>query len=221
MSILNTQSLFAMVARISLLCFCAFLSLTSQSYGQSSAFDPSWITNGETFAKIAVLEDGMYRVTGTQLANQGVTLGDIDPATLKIFDKGAEIPLWLEGGTYWIPIDPDDDRSRPRVSIIDDDYVRLEQRIDRLKSGSVLAVEDTRGAMRRIVSNVVVTLEEGDELTVESNFMLGIARSAEQQFWMGRSFHELRREGDGFRIAAKKVLLINSRREIPLLQFLI
>ncbi len=129
--------------------------------------------------------------------------------------------LWLEGGTYWVPIDPDDDRARPRVSIIDDDYVRLEQRIDRLKSGSVLAVEDARGAMRRIVSNVVVTRDDGEELSVESNFMLGIARSAEQQFWMGRSFHELRREGDGFRIAAKKVLLINSRREIPLLQFLI
>lgn len=129
--------------------------------------------------------------------------------------------LWLEGGTYWVPIDPEDDGSRPRVSIINDDYLRLEQRVDRLKSGSVLAVQEARGAMRRVVSNVVVTEDSDDGVSVESNFMLGIARTAEQQIWMGRSFHRLQRQGDSFRIASKKVLLINSRREIPLLQFLI
>jgi len=129
--------------------------------------------------------------------------------------------LWLETGTYWVPIDPADEEGSRRVSIIHDDYLRLEQRVDRLKSGSVLAVEEARGAMRRIVSNIAVTADDGAELAVESNFMLGIARSSDQQFWMGRSFHRLRREGDGFRIAGKKVLLINSRREIPLLQFLI
>ncbi len=129
--------------------------------------------------------------------------------------------LWLEGSTYWVPADPDQDWLSRRVSIINDDYIRLEQRVDRLKSGSVLAVEETRGAMRRLVSNITVTRDEGDEVSVESNFMLGIARSADQQFWMGRSFHELRREGDTFRIAGKKVLLINSRREMPLLQVLI
>ena len=129
--------------------------------------------------------------------------------------------LWLDTGSYWVPIDPDDSVPGERVSIIRDDYLRLEQRIDRLKSGSVLALEEMRGAMRRIVSNIVVTSDSVDGVSVESNFMLGIARSAEQQFWMGRSFHDLKREGDGYRIAAKKVLLINSRREIPLLQFLI
>ena len=129
--------------------------------------------------------------------------------------------LWLETGTYWVPVDPRDSEMGTRVSIIEDDYLRLEQRVDRLKSGSVLAVEGARDAMRRVVSNVVVTADDGTRLSVESNFILGIARSAEQQFWMGRSFHELSREGESYRIAAKKVLLINSKREIPLLQFLI
>jgi p-cumate 2,3-dioxygenase beta subunit len=129
--------------------------------------------------------------------------------------------LWLETGTYWVPVDPNDDQSARRVSIIHDDYLRLEQRVDRLKSGAVLAVQESRGEMRRIVSNIVVTADDGTDVTVESNFMLGIARTIEQQMWMGRSFHQLKRDGDGFWIAAKKVLLINSRREIPLLQFLI
>lgn len=129
--------------------------------------------------------------------------------------------LWLETGTYWVPVDHHDTKMGTRVSIIEDDYLRLEQRVDRLKSGSVLAMEGARDAMRRIVSNVAVTADDGTNVSVESNFILGIARSAEQQFWMGRSFHELVREGEGYRIAAKKVLLNNSKREIPLLQFLI
>lgn len=130
------------------------------------------------------------------------------------------LALWLETGTYWVPIDHRDEVMGARVSIIEDDYGRIQQRVGRLKSGSVLAMGDIRDSMRRVVSNVVVTEEGADLVKVESNFIVGIARSAEQQFWMGRSFHELKPEGDSFRIAAKKVLLINSRREIPLLQFL-
>jgi len=129
--------------------------------------------------------------------------------------------LWLDTGTYWVPVNPDDSDPRRQVSIIYDDYLRLEQRVDRLKSGSVLAVEEQRGAMRRVVSNVEVGAEVDGIVHVEANFILGIARTHEQQIWMGRSLYDLRPEGEGFRIAAKKVLLINGRREIPLLQFLI
>ena len=129
--------------------------------------------------------------------------------------------LWLESGTYWVPVNADDSDPRRQVSIIYDDYLQLEQRVDRLKSGSVLAVEQARGAMRRIVSNIEVSEQDGGRLLVQSNVLLGVARTAEQQFWMGRSIHQLVRDGEGFRIAAKKVLLINSARETPLLQFLI
>jgi 3-phenylpropionate/cinnamic acid dioxygenase small subunit len=129
--------------------------------------------------------------------------------------------LWLDSGTYWVPVNAGDDNPRRQVSIIYDDYLRLEQRIDRLKSGSVLAVEEQRGAMRRIVSNIEVSETGDDDVHVEANFMLGIARTREQQIWMGRSVYDLKRTPDGLRIAAKKVLLINSAREIPLLQFLI
>ena len=128
--------------------------------------------------------------------------------------------LWDEDGVYWLPVRHEGDDPRRQVSIIYDDYIRIGQRVDRLASGSVLAVEQARGAMRRLISNIEV-VEEGDIVRVESNFLLGIARSADQQFWMGRSIHRLRRGNEGYRIVHKKVLLNNSQREIPLLQFLI
>ena len=61
----------------------------------------------------------------------------------------------------------------------------------------------------------------GAETTVHSNFMLGIARGSTQQMWVGRSIHRLRESGNALKIAHKKVLLINSDQEMPLLQFLI
>lgn len=136
-------------------------------------------------------------------------------------DYDAWFALWDEDGVYHVPVDHDAGPGRRQVSIINDDYVRLEQRIDRLKTGSVLALDGQRGAMRRVVSNVEIMREKKGEIEVGSNFILGIARTAEQQLWIGRSLHLLRPSDDDYRIARKTVLLINSAREIPLLQFLI
>jgi 3-phenylpropionate/cinnamic acid dioxygenase small subunit len=129
--------------------------------------------------------------------------------------------LWTEDGVYQVPVG-NEPGARRQVAIINDDYVRLRQRVERLKTGSVLAVEGARGAMRRVVSNIeIIGEDERGETEVASNFFLGIARSAEQQFWMGRTVHRLRRVEGELRIAKKTVLLINRGHEMPLLQFLI
>jgi 3-phenylpropionate/cinnamic acid dioxygenase small subunit len=131
------------------------------------------------------------------------------------------LALWTEDGVYQVPAGAELGAKR-QVAIINDDYVRLRQRVDRLKTGSVLAVEGARGAMRRIVSNIEVEAEdEAGEMEVASNFILAIARSAEQQLWIGRTIHRLRRIDGDLRIARKTVLLINRSHEMPLLQFLI
>ncbi len=98
MSIISSQAILKIAARISFPCFCALLFSTS-AYSQTNTFDPAWINQGNTYAKLAVLEDGIYQVSGAELGSAGVNLNEIDPATLKIFHKGQEIPLWLEGGT--------------------------------------------------------------------------------------------------------------------------
>ncbi len=75
--------------------------------------------------------------------------------------------------------------------------------------------------MRRVISNLEIGPELGIDITVESNFILGIARNATKQLWIGRSIHALREDAGTFKIARKKVLLIDNDQEIPLLQFLI
>jgi 3-phenylpropionate/cinnamic acid dioxygenase small subunit len=71
------------------------------------------------------------------------------------------------------------------------------------------------------VSNIEIAEDSGPELTVHANFILTVARGDAQQIWAGRSIYRLRRDGDDFKIAQKKVLLVNADQEMPLLQFLI
>jgi len=141
----------------------------------------------------------------------------------RLMDEGRYdewLALWTDDAIYWVPCNHDDIDPMRDVSLIYDDRQRLGERVERLKSGSVLA-QEPKPRMRRIVSNIEIAARAGGEITVHSNFMLGIARAAGQQVWMGRSIHRLRGGGEALRIAHKRVLLINSDMEMPLLQFLI
>jgi benzoate/toluate 1,2-dioxygenase subunit beta len=141
----------------------------------------------------------------------------------RLMDEGQYrdwLSLWTEDAIYWVPCNDDDTDPTRDVSLIYDNHERLIQRVDRLLSGTVQAL-DPRPRMRRIVSNIEIEAAEGNDLTVASNFILGHARWDTQQIWAGRTVHKIRREGADLKMAFKKVMLINSDQEIPLLQFLI
>src|SRR5262245_58874524 len=130
------------------------------------------------------------------------------------------LALWTPDAHYWVPCNSDDIDPAREVSLIYDDYDRLQQRVQRLKSGTVLA-QDPAPRMRRVVSNIEIETVDADHVRVSSNFLLAVMREREQQLWAGHSIHGLRRIGDELRMHDKKVLLINSDHEMPLLQFLI
>jgi 3-phenylpropionate/cinnamic acid dioxygenase small subunit len=141
----------------------------------------------------------------------------------RLMDEGQYqewLSLWTTDAIYWVPCNEDDNDPSRDVSLIYDNRERLVQRIDRLTSGTVQAL-DPKPRMRRVVSNIEIEAEHGDDLTVASNFILGHARWDTQQIWVGRTVHKIRREGATLKMAFKKVMLINSDQEIPLLQFLI
>ncbi|HUB94762.1 MAG TPA: aromatic-ring-hydroxylating dioxygenase subunit beta [Stellaceae bacterium] len=130
------------------------------------------------------------------------------------------LALWAEDALYWVPCNEDDIDPTRHVSIIYDDRVRLEQRLDRLLSGAVLA-QDPKPRMRRVLSNIEIDAAGEGLLAVQSNFVLVHARQGTQLLWAGRTIHHLRAERDTFLMRQKKVLLVNADQEMPLLQFLI
>ncbi len=64
---------------------------------QDSDYDPSWYNPSQSYVKIAVTEDGVYQVRGTDLAQAGVNLSAITPSSLRLLEHGQEIPLVYEG----------------------------------------------------------------------------------------------------------------------------
>lgn len=60
--------------------------------------DPTgeWFRPGATYYRIPVIEDGMYRLTYTQLLANGIDLSALDNRTTALYHRGALIPLRIE-----------------------------------------------------------------------------------------------------------------------------
>ncbi len=55
----------------------------------------SWINYSNTYLKMGVNRDGVYRITPSDLSSFGISSSIIDPATFKIFLRGKEIPIYV------------------------------------------------------------------------------------------------------------------------------
>ena len=75
--------------------FAAFGYLLAPVANGQDAYDPSWYDDAAVNIKIAVLEDGVYRVTGADLASAGVDLPSLNVQTMRLFENGTEIPIDL------------------------------------------------------------------------------------------------------------------------------
>ena len=132
----------------------------------------------------------------------------------------AWLALWSDDALYWVPANADDIDPQRHVSIIYEDKARLEDRIARLKSDAAYA-QDPKSRMRRVISNIEIEEGENGEVTVYSNFNLTELRRSQQRTFAGRTIHKLRPEGNSFKIAYKKVLLVNNDEVISNLTFLV
>ena len=130
------------------------------------------------------------------------------------------LALWAEEALYWVPANADDIDPLRHVSIVYEDKVHLEDRIERLKSGAAYA-QDPKSRMRRVISNIEIEEGENGEVTAYSNFNLTELRRSQQRTFAGRTVHKLRPEGNSFKIAYKKVLLVNNDEVISNLTFLV
>ena len=132
--------------------------------------------------------------------------------------------LWTDDGVYWIPADDYDIDPATHVSIIYDNREGITTRIQRMKSNMAWA-QDPRSRLRRVVSNAEIEEAESGEVTVHSNFDLTEVRRRSQKSWQyswaGRTMHRLRRENGSWKMALKKVMLVNSDEALPTLWFLI
>ncbi|WP_048440313.1 aromatic-ring-hydroxylating dioxygenase subunit beta [Caenimonas sp. SL110] len=128
--------------------------------------------------------------------------------------------LWTDDGVYWVPANGDGGDPEKVMSIIYDNRSRIALRIRQFHTGKRFS-QTPRSRLRRLVSNIEVLREEGDEILVTANAMVCESQTRGDFVWASRNEYLLRRDADGLRMARKTVVLINNSTAMYSLAFLI
>ena len=124
----------------------------------------------------------------------------------------AWLELFTEDATYWVPLERDQKDPLETSSIIHDDRTLLELRIKQARHPRAHA----RLPLARTVHQVgnVMVEDDKDEVRVRSTLQVVEFRNEKQRLHGALVEHRLRRAGDSFRIAHKRVDLVSSEGEL-------
>ena len=131
------------------------------------------------------------------------------------------LALWTADARYWVPSNEEDIDPSRHISVIYDDFKKLDERMFRLK-GRHAHAQAPRSRLARTVSNVRLAdfdAERGG--TVSSRLVLAEVRLDRQTLWMGKVRHTLVRTGGGFKMKEKWVYLINNDTPMTNLTFIV
>jgi 3-phenylpropionate/cinnamic acid dioxygenase small subunit len=118
------------------------------------------------------------------------------------------LALFTEDATYWVPLEQNQKDPHETSSLIYDDRTLLELRVKQMRHPRAHARAPLPRTVHQ-VGNIVV-----DDLVVRSTLTVIEFRNERQRLWAGLVEHQLRRERDSFRIARKRIDLVNSEGEL-------
>src|SRR5919202_1912186 len=127
------------------------------------------------------------------------------------------LDLFADDARYWMPVrenrlsGPDDPARELEEQggnyYFDDTKETLRIRVERLYTGAAWA-ETPPSRTRHLISNVRIRRESGDEVEVQSSFLVYRTRlEHDRDLFVGRRTDVLRRVDGGFRIARRTIVL--------------
>jgi 3-phenylpropionate/cinnamic acid dioxygenase small subunit len=125
----------------------------------------------------------------------------------------AWLDLFTDDAVYWVPLERDQKDAAETSSIVHDDRTLLGLRVQQARHPRAHARLPLARTVHQ-VSNIVVVEESGETLRVASTLGLIEWRQEKQRVWGALVEHQLRRANGGFRIARKRVDLVNSEAEL-------
>jgi benzoate/toluate 1,2-dioxygenase beta subunit len=134
----------------------------------------------------------------------------------RLLDTGqleAWLDLFTDDATYWLPLERGQKDPFETSSIIHDDRTLLELRVKQARHPRAHARQPLARTVHQ-VGNVMVLSDNGSGITVASTLNLVEFRNEKQRHYGALVEHRLRRAGDGYRIAHKRVDLVNSEGEL-------
>jgi len=122
------------------------------------------------------------------------------------------LELFTDDATYWVPLEQNQKDAFETSSIIHDDRTLLELRVKQARHPRAHA----RQPLARTVHQVgnIMAEEGAGEVKVTSTLLLVEFRNEKQRLYGALVEHRLRRVNGGFRIAHKRVDLVNSEGEL-------
>ena len=128
------------------------------------------------------------------------------------------LELYAPDAEYWVPYAWQQKSPKDHVSLFYETLQLLRMRVDRLEN-ELSPLDTPQSRVNHFLSNV--TVEEGSELVARANLLYCEYRREEQRWFAGRVTWRLRAEGKAFRIAAKRVDLLNADQDSGHLRFAI
>jgi len=118
------------------------------------------------------------------------------------------LALFTADATYWVPLEQNQKDPQETSSLIYDDRTLLELRVKQMRHPRAHARAPLPRTVHQ-VGNIVVR-----DLRVSSTLTVVEFRNEKQRLWAGLVEHQLRRNGDSWLIARKRIDLVNSEGEI-------
>ncbi len=128
--------------------------------------------------------------------------------------------LWTDDGVYWVPANGEDVDPEVAMSIVYDNRSRIALRIKQLLTGKRHS-QTPKSRLRRVISNVEIIGVQGDDTVVIANAMVFESNTRGDTVWASKNEYRLRRIDDQWRLARKKVVLVNNDKALFTLSFLI
>ena len=122
------------------------------------------------------------------------------------------LALFTDDATYWVPLERDQRDPYETSSIIHDDRTLLELRVKQARHPRAHARQPLARTVHQ-VSNILVE-DAKSEIKVSSTLQLIEYRNDKQRVYGALVEHRLRRVNGGFKIAHKRVDLVNSEGEL-------
>ena len=115
---------------------------------------------------------------------------------------------------YWVPSTPAAGDPRREISVMFDDRRRLEDRIYRMRTGFAWSQAPASRTVRLITNVEVFATAHDDARMLRSNFLISEFWGDETRVLTGWAGHRVVRDGEGWKIQAKQVNLINCDQSI-------
>ena len=122
------------------------------------------------------------------------------------------LALFTDDATYWVPLEQNQKDPLETSSIVHDDRTLLELRVKQARHPRAHARQPLARTVHH-VGNILVE-ESPAEVRVNSTLQLVEFRNEKQRLYAALVEHRLRRANGSFRIAHKRIDLVNSEGEL-------